>query len=181
MFGDRRSIGRHPCLGRECAAGRRSRARDGTVDCRRRRRAFVERAIRQRAERYFRAAGRHRRTITRALQITLSGGRCATLCAKGQRRMKRILKARHHQARVTPDSWALAKTLLRVSRRARSGRLALLMWAWASIGWRSRISARSPPLTLFPRRERRLKLRYGLTAHSPRPTRSRQFGGTVRL
>ncbi len=54
-----------------------------------------------------------------------------------------------------------------VKRRSRSIRSsALLTWAWASTGWRSRTSARSPPLTLFPRREQRLKLRYGLTARS---------------
>ncbi len=49
-------------------------------------------------------------SITRALQITLSGAPVARRYVPKVAAYEAFLKARHHQARVTPDSWALAKT-----------------------------------------------------------------------
>ena len=119
--------------------------------------------------------------ITRALQITLSGSPAARRYVPKVAAYEAFLKARHHQAKVTPDSWALAKTYY--SRRSRSIRnSALLTWAWASTGWRCRTSARSPPMTLFPRREQRLKRRYGLTGLTSRgPRGAGHLGSAIRL
>ena len=47
--------------------------------------------------------------ITRALQITLSGAPARRYVPKVAA-YEAFLKARHHQTKVTPDSWALAKT-----------------------------------------------------------------------
>ena len=48
--------------------------------------------------------------ITRALRITLSGATAARRYVPKVAAYEAYLKARHHQAKVTPDSWALAKT-----------------------------------------------------------------------
>jgi TolB-like protein/Tfp pilus assembly protein PilF len=48
--------------------------------------------------------------ITRALRIRLSGGAAARRYVPKVAAYEAYLKAKHHQAKVTPDSWALAKT-----------------------------------------------------------------------
>ena len=119
--------------------------------------------------------------IARALRIQLSGATAAPRYVPKVAAYEAYLKARHHQVKVTPDSWALAKMYYESAVEldpayglAHVG----LGFYWLALPHRLRFQH----MTLSQRRELRLKPRYELTAPFPKPTRCCWLpGGAGRL